>query len=125
MLNLIRTTSMLTAAWLIVQAGWSHAEEWVLKAAAKGKPGLEYLAKNSSLMFRAHPLVGLLKGLYKGNVPALLLDLGLRLSLPLLGFAWGWLCYELMLLGARVLGLGQKKKPVAPAAPPPAEPAPA
>jgi len=112
-----------TLRWL--SSGWTHAEFWLLKAASKGKPGLEYLARNSSVMFRAHPLVGLLKGLYKGNLPALLLDLGHRFSLPLLGFAWGWLLYELMLLGARVLGLGQKKKPDAPAGPAAAPPEPA
>ncbi len=108
--------------WL--NSGWTHAEFWLLKAASKGKPGLEYLAKNSSMMFRAHPLLGLAKGLYKGNIPALLLDLGHRYSLLVLGFAWGWLAYELILLAARVLGLGQKKKPAGPA-PPAAEPTPA
>src|SRR5690349_495063 len=107
-----------TLRWL--NSGWSHAEEWVLRAAAKGKPGLEYLAKNSSLMFRAHPLLGLLKGVYKGNVPALLLDLGLRYSLLVLGFAWGWLAYEGTLLAARVLGVGSRAKPAAPSEPKPA-----
>jgi len=113
-----------TMRWL--NSGWSHAEFWVLKAASKGKAGLEYLAKNSSMMFRAHPIVGLIKGLYKGNVPAWMLDLGLRYSLPILGLAWGWLAYELALLLARVFGVGQKRKPGAPAAPTPApaEPAP-
>ena len=108
-----------TLRWL--SSGWTHAEVWVLKAAAKGKAGLEYLSKNSSLMFRAHPLLGLIKGLYKGNIPAWLLDLGLKYSLLILGFAWGWLLYEGLLLAARVSGIGARK-PAPPAGPAP-EPA--
>ena len=105
-----------TLRWL--KSGWSHADFWLLKAASKGGAGLDYLAKNSSTMFRAHPLLGLVKGIYKGNVPALLLDLGHRYSLLILGFAWGWLGYELMLLAARLFGIGAGgKRP--PAAPPP------
>jgi len=109
-----------TLRWL--KSSWSHAEPWLLKAAAKGTAGLQYLAKNSSMMFRAHPLVGLLKGLYKGNIPALLLDLGHRYSLPVLGFAIGWLLYEGALLLARLLGLGPRGR--RPPAPRPAEPGP-
>jgi len=114
-----------TMRWL--NSGWSHSEEWVLKAAARGGKGLQYLAQNSSMMFRAHPLVGLLKGLYKGNVPALLLDLGMRYSLVILGLAGGWLLYEGVLLLTRVFGIGQRSKPAPPqaTAPPPPEPAPA
>ena len=110
-----------TLRWL--NSGWTHAETWLLKAASRGKPGLEYLAKNSSIMFRAHPLLGLAKGLYKGNVPALLLDLGHRYSLLLLGFAWGWLLYECGLLAVRVFGIALKRKTAPPPGPAPAEPA--
>jgi len=110
-----------TMRWL--NSGWSHAEEWVLKAAAKGRAGLDYLAKNSSMMFRAHPLIGLAKGLYKGNIPAWLLDLGLRYSLVMLGLAGGWLLYECALLLARLLGIGPpgaaRPKPQPPMPPPP------
>lgn len=106
-----------TLRWL--GSSWTHAESWLLKAAGKGRAGLEYLSKNSSMMFRAHPLLGLAKGLYKGNVPALLLDLGHRYSLLILGFAWGWLMYEGALLAARVLGIGGRR------ATPPAPPGPA
>jgi len=110
-----------TMRWL--NSGWSHAEVWVLKASAKGRAGLDYLAKNSSMMFRAHPLIGLAKGLYKGNIPAWLLDLGLRYSLVMLGLAGGWLLYECALLLARLLGIGPPgsaaPKPQAPTPPPP------
>jgi hypothetical protein len=101
--------------WL--KSGWSHSEYWLLKAAGKGRVGLDYLSKNSSVMFRPHPLLGLLKGIYKGNVPALLLDLGHRYSLLILGFAWGWLAYELALLATRVSGIGAGRR--SPPAPPP------
>ncbi|MGQ0587682.1 MAG: hypothetical protein ACT4PK_10855 [Gammaproteobacteria bacterium] len=109
-----------TMRWL--NSGWTHAEFWVLKAGAKGGKGLEYLSKNSSMMFRAHPVIGLVKGLYKGNVPAWLLDFGLRHSLLMLGFAIGWLMYEGILLGARVLGIGVGPKRLPPAGPGPAPP---
>lgn len=107
-----------TLRWL--NSGWTHADMWLLKAASKGRAGLEYLARNSSLMFRAHPLLGLIKGLYKGNIPAWLLDFGQRYSLVILGFAWGWLLYEGLLLAARVFGIGQRgpAAPAGPAAPP-------
>lgn len=108
-----------TLRWLT--SGWPHAERWLLKAAARGRAGLDSLAKNSSTMFRAHPLLGLVKGLYKGNVPALLLDLLQRYSLHVLGFAIGWLAYEGLLLLARVLGIGARRGPRAPAASPPVE----
>lgn len=104
-----------TLRWL--NSGWVHAEFWLLKAGARGRAGLDYLAKNSSMMFRAHPVVGLLKGLYKGNIPSWLLDLGQRYSLLILGLAGGWLLYELLLLAARVFGVGAGR-PEAPQPPP-------
>lgn len=112
-----------TLRWL--NSGWSRAEFWLLKAAARGRAGLDYLAKNSSMMFRPHPLLGLVKGLYKGNIPAWLLDLGQRYSLLILGLAAGWLLYELLLLAARMLGLGSGEAPRPPAATPTAPPEPA
>ncbi|MGH8443220.1 MAG: hypothetical protein ACRETF_10025 [Nevskiaceae bacterium] len=109
-----------TMRWL--NSGWSHAEFWVLKAAGKGKKGLDYLSRNSSMMFRAHPLIGLVKGLYKGNIPAWLLEFGLRNSLLMLGFAIGWLMYEGILLATRVLGIGSKSGKAPPVEPRPAPP---
>ena len=111
-----------TLRWL--NSGWSHAEGWLLKAAGKGRVGLDYLAKNSSMMFRAHPLVGLIKGLYKGNIPALLLDLGMHYSLVILGLAGGWTLYEALLLLARVFGLRPPGAGARPADPTPSPPGP-
>lgn len=102
--------------WLKVSAG---NEELMLKAARHGREGFAYIARNSGVMFRAHPLVGLLKGLYKGNIPALLLDLGWRYSEAILGFALGWLGYEILLLFGRLLSGPTSASPV------PREPEPA
>jgi hypothetical protein len=93
-----------TVRWL--KSGWPHAGEWLLKAAAKGRPGLDYLARNSSLMFKAHPLLGLVKGLWKGNIPDFLLALGREYAMVVLGFAAGWAAFESLLVMARLLGFG-------------------
>ena len=87
--------------WLKVSAG---NEELMLKAARRGRAGFDYLRQNAALMFRAHPLLGLVKGLYKGNIPALLLDWMRRYSEVVLGFAAGWAAYEVVLLLGRLLG---------------------
>jgi hypothetical protein len=109
-----------TVRWL--KSGWPRAGEWLLKAAEKGRPGLDYLAHNSSVMFRMHPLLGLVKGLYKGNVPDLLLQLVQQYASMILGFALGWAAFESALLLARLFGLGPGRGAVRPVPP---EPAPA
>jgi hypothetical protein len=106
-----------TVRWL--KSGWPHAGEWLIKAAEKGRPGLDYLARNSSVMFKVHPLLGLVKGLYKGNIPDLLVQLAQRYSMVVLGFAGGWAAFEGLLLLARFFG------PLFRSRPPPGEPAPA
>lgn len=93
-----------TMRWL--KSGWRHSEDWLFKAARKGRPGLRYLASNSSAMFKAHPLLGFIKGLWKGNIPDLLWQLGQRYSLLILGFAGGWVAYEALLLLGRLMGGG-------------------
>ena len=92
-----------TLRWL--NSGWVHAETWLLRAAGQGRPGLDYLARNSSLMFRAHPLLGLVKGLYKGNIPDLALTLAREWAQAILGFAAAWAAFELLLLLSRIVRL--------------------
>lgn len=46
-------------------------EAWLLRAARKGRAGVDYAAGNLRLLTRAHPLLGLIKGVYKGNLPRL------------------------------------------------------
>lgn len=85
--------------WLKVGAG---NEEIVLKAARRGRAGFKYLADHGAVMFKPHPLLGLLKGLYKGNVPALLIELARRFTDVILGLAAGWAAYEVALLLGRL-----------------------
>lgn len=88
-------------AWLKITAA---NEELMIKAARRGRAGFQYLADHGALMFRAHPILGLVKGIYKGNVPALLVALARRYADVLLGLAAGWLAYELALLLGRIVG---------------------
>lgn len=92
-----------TKRWL--DSGWAPAQTWLLKAAAKGKKGLRYLAENSTLMFKPHPLLGLLKGIYKGNIPEYLVALMREWSMPILGLAAAWAVFEALLLLSRLVGL--------------------
>ena len=108
-----------TLRWL--GSGWPHAQEWLLKASTKGRAGLTYLAANSSVMFQFHPLIGMLKGLYKGNIPDLLQQLGYEYSMVALGLAVGWAVFELVLL----LGRAAWPSPGISRPPPPVESVPA
>lgn len=111
-----------TLRWL--GSGWPHAQEWLLKASARGKAGLTYLATNSTVMFQVHPLIGLLKGLYKGNIPDLLRQLGYDYAMVVLGLALGWAVFELVLLLARAAAPGVRRA-APPPPPPPVESVPA
>lgn len=99
----------MTVRWL--GSGWPHSQEWLIKASQKGRAGLAYLAGNSSLMFGFHPLIGLVKGLYKGNVPDLLLQLSYAWSQLILGLAAGWAAFELLLLLGRAISSDLRKQP--------------
>jgi hypothetical protein len=90
-------------AWL--KQGSKRGEDLLLQASRKGRDGLDYLARNSDLLLKPHPLLGLVKGLYKGNIPDLLIELMQRYSQIFLGLAAGWLLYEVLLLLGRLLNL--------------------
>jgi len=77
-------------------------EDWLLRAARRGEPGLALLASKGTRLLRPHPLLGLLKGIYRGNVPALLLTLLENKADALFGLATGWLLFELVLLKWRL-----------------------
>lgn len=72
-----------------------------LRAARKGRAGLDFAAEHATLLLRPHPFVGLLKGLYKGNVPGLLQQALLRHAEYLLALCIAWLSFETVLLGSR------------------------
>lgn len=94
--------------WLKVSAG---NEDLMIKAARRGRAGFKYLAEHGALMFKPHPLLGLLKGLYKGNIPGLLVGLMRKYADLVLGFAAGWAAYEIALLFGRLLGRGATARP--------------
>lgn len=82
------------------------AERAVLMAARKGEAGRAWLRTAAKTALRPHPLLGLVKGLYKGNLTGLAARLAEWLDpravwvLPLLG---AWVFVEVCLLGRRVM----------------------
>jgi hypothetical protein len=86
--------------WLkTADAGSDH---WLLRAGRKGRAGIDLLAANGSVFAQPHFLLGLLKGFYKGNVPALLEGWIAEYAEAIIGVICGWLLYELVLLIAAV-----------------------
>lgn len=85
----------------------ARAEALLVKASEKGVRGVEFLgSRTGRLLLRPHALVGLAKGLWKGNAAKLAQRLVDRLganavwALPLLA---AWVFVELVLIGRRVL----------------------
>ncbi len=85
----------------LAQAG-ADGEAWLLRSARKGKAGVEYAARELPVLARTHPLLGLAKGVYKGNVPRLLDEALKRHTPQLLGFLFGWVVFEGLLLMWRI-----------------------
>jgi hypothetical protein len=84
-----------------LKAAGPDVEDLLVRAARKGRAGLDYVAENSALLLRVHPLIGVLKGFYKGNVPELFQELLQKHSDKILGLAAAWLLFEILLIGAR------------------------
>lgn len=105
-------------AWL--KHSGRAGDELLLRAARKGPTGLAYLQRQGALLLRPHPLLGLLKGLYKGNVPALLSRLLTDFSAAVAGLLAGWFFYELCRLVIRLWQRAARaaRRPVVPALPP-------
>lgn len=82
----------------------TEGERLALKAARRGRAGFAFLSEHGATLARAHPMLGLLKGLYKGNIPQLLAELMRRGAIAALGLSAGWLLYELLRLAGRWLG---------------------
>ncbi len=87
----------------LLQAG-KPGEDLLLRAAAKGRGGVDFAARNLGLLTRAHPLIGIFKGLYKYNLPRLLANLLATRAPLVLGLFFGWLVYECLLLAHRIAG---------------------
>lgn len=76
-------------------------ERWLLRAARKGPRGIELLRDGGRVLMRPHPWLGLLKGLYKGTVPALWRELIETWASAILGVLAGWLMIESGLFAQR------------------------
>ncbi len=99
--------------WL--KSAGPEGEEWLLRAARKGDAGIDLLIRKGRLLFRPHPLLGLIKSVYKGNIPALLLALFESQADALFGVVAGWLSFELLFLGFRVQRFRRRTTNPAPA----------
>ncbi len=75
-------------------------EDWLLRASRKGRAGIDLLARSGAVLTRAHPLLGLLKGFYKGNLPLALTRLFADRADAIAGIVAGWLLFELVALCA-------------------------
>lgn len=92
--------SELSMNWL--KTGSKSGARLLRRAGRKGPAGLDLLKRSGRLMLQPHPLLGLIKGIYRGNVPALAVELLRQHGAALMGVAAGWLALELGLLGVRV-----------------------
>ncbi|MCI0749518.1 MAG: hypothetical protein L0Y32_03075 [Nevskiales bacterium] len=89
----------------VLKSDLRDGEAWLLKASRRGRTGIAHLAEHARVMLKPHPLLGLVKGFYKGNIPDLLYRWGMRWAEPMLGMALAWFSFELLLLFNRVLRL--------------------
>lgn len=94
-----------------VREGSDASAALYLRAARKGLPGVQFAERHAAELLRAHPLIGLLKGIYKGNVPLLLGEWLSRHSASLIGLSLAWFIYECLLLLVRTLRLPRGEQP--------------
>jgi len=87
--------------WL--RSGTPDAGALLIKASKRGREGLDYLFSKSHIMLKPHPLLGLIKGFWKGNIPEMLYLLGQKYATLLLGLAFGWVAFEAVLLLGRIV----------------------
>lgn len=91
----------------LLRVGGSQGGAWLLRAARKGPEGVALAARSARVLARPHPLIGLTKGLYKGNADVLLSNLLRDHAAALIGLLTGWLFFELGLLGLRLHRVGR------------------
>jgi len=89
----------------VLRGAGSAADDVVALAARKGRPGARFLASPAGrVLLRPHPLVGLAKGVWKGNIQKALARLAERMDprawwiIPVIA---GWTVLETGLLGRR------------------------
>lgn len=91
----------------LLRAGGAEGGAWLLRAARKGPEGVAVAARSARVLAKPHPLIGVTKGIYKGNAGALLSNTLRDYAAPLVGLLAGWLLFELSLLGLRLRRLGR------------------
>jgi len=79
-----------------------HARAMALIAARRGEAGLAHLLRQARVMARPHPVLGIMKGIYKGNAAALASHFLRRHAALVAALAGGWLLFELGSLGLRL-----------------------
>jgi hypothetical protein len=95
-------------AWL--RASGPAGEALLVRAAGKGPAGIAFIGRKGALLLQVHPLLGVAKGLYKGNVPALVSRLFEPRSRQLLLAASAvWLVLELFLLAVLLAPRGRRR----------------
>jgi len=89
----------------VLRGAGSAADDVIALAARKGRPGARFLASPAGrVLLRPHPLVGLAKGVWKGNIQKALARLAERTDprawwiIPVIA---GWTVLETGLLGRR------------------------
>ncbi len=89
----------------LVRSGARQADEAILLAARKGRHGEVWLRSGRHRLLRPHPLIGVTKGLYKGNLQKAAITLSDQYLDPygwlLIPAAAAWLMLELSLLPRR------------------------
>jgi hypothetical protein len=96
---------------LVMEQG-EAGQRLLLRAAKKGEAGVGFALRHSRLLLKPHPLLGLAKGLYKGNLPRFLLALSPTSMLMLLAAALaGWLWMALRLAGRLLLPSPRRRSP--------------
>lgn len=86
-------------AWLA--AAGDEGAPLLLRAARKGPQGAAWLSRHTAVMLRPHPLLGITKGLYKGNFQQFAGNLLRERASAVAGVLAGWLLFEILLLGVR------------------------
>lgn len=89
----------LSLGWL--KAGTKGGTRLLRRAGKKGPAGLDLLRRSGRVMLQPHPLLGLIKGIYRGTIPDLAIETLRRHGSALMGAAAGWLGLELGLLLVR------------------------
>jgi hypothetical protein len=70
------------------------------RATRKGSAGMALLTRRGADFTQLHPVLGLVKGIYKGPVPSLLSHVFQDDAIAVLGVVLGWLLFELVSLAA-------------------------